>query len=186
MSKYRKTKNTKLIYRLLWICFGVQAAVSSFTIWVNWHLSNDSLPTSLPFSLSKFPAWVSYLGIVFSSLLLGMISGLYRLRNKSKDATPLQIGNEEDLFGGVELFALLLPGRTHRQVFEPSFNDSKERFIRTRHKCDTVWKLRWWTICLWKEAIFLSIQSVWVALGDRLRATILRYLPDWFRNILGK
>jgi hypothetical protein len=186
MLKTRKTKNTKLAYRLLWICFGVQATVSVFTIWMNWHLSDDSLPTSLPFSLRKFPAWISYLGIGLSSLILGMITGLHRWRNKSKNATPSQNGSGEDLFGGVELFALLLPGRTHRQIFEPSFNDSKERFIATRRKCNTEWKLRWWTFCLWKEAIFLSIQSVWVSLGDRLKGMVLRCLPDVFRNFSGR
>lgn len=167
-------------YCLAWICLVVELLFTSISVW----RFLPSLPIDLPLFLDGNVSHIIF-GTMCSLTSLSIVLWFRRTIKKTDVEAHSRCTSKNDLFTEVELFCLILPQRAYREVFEPSFNDCKRRFIETHSKCKTVGQYRWWTFCLWSQTIWLAAQCVWVSMGDKLRRMLTRFLPDIFRRMWG-
>lgn len=79
------------------------------------------------------------------------------------------------LFSRIERFSLILPTKTRRESFEPSYNDLKADFLQEQDACKDEWARRRLTYWFAFKGTFLTPNCLWVLLCSKVK-WCLRFL----------
>lgn len=75
----------------------------------------------------------------------------------------------KSLFSAVELTAYILPAKTRKECFAPSFEEAKDDYLQMRRKNRGKWARRWLAFCFTIHTVVIVSQSMCAMVSEKVK-----------------